>query len=45
MKNQIQLNNRKGYGEKAYNHVKKKGGILCVEKSRRGLKLYYQRSH
>ena len=43
MKNQIQLNNRKGYGEKAYNHVKKKGCILCVEKFRRGLKSYYQR--
>ena len=43
MKNQIQLNNRKGYGEKAYNHVKKKGGILCVENSPDGLKLYYLR--
>lgn len=32
MKNQIQLNNRKGYGEKAYNHVKKKGGILWHKK-------------
>ncbi|MBC5862203.1 hypothetical protein [Flavobacterium turcicum] len=43
MKNQIHSNNQNGYGEKAYNHVRKKGGVLCVENSQNGVKLYYQR--
>lgn len=41
--NILNYNNRKGYGEKAYNHVKKKGGILCVENSHDGLNLYLLR--
>lgn len=32
-------NNRCGYGQLAYNHVKKKGGMLCEEKSQCGLNL------
>lgn len=44
MRNYISnFKNRNGYGQLAYNYVKKKGGILCVEKFRPGLKLYFLR--
>ena len=44
MKDQVfKQNNQNGYGETAYNHVKKKGGILWVENYPFGLKHYYQR--
>lgn len=37
--NILNQNNRCGYGQLAYNHVKKKGGMLCEEKSQCGLNL------
>ena len=37
--NILSQNNQNGYGQKAYNHVKKKGGMLCEEKSQCGLNL------
>lgn len=44
MQNVVLLNtNQCGYGQLAYNHVKKKGGILCVENSHDGLNLYLLR--